>query len=200
MQVLRVTIACAFVAVCWWPSDAPAYSEDKEERPQSVDRVKEWLRDTPFANRSKSLEDASPDEWVKKGKAIPKVEASLIWLLKNDKDSWIRFHSVFTLNELGPLSCIETLITSLEKDPDDEVKGMCATALGLAKDARATPALCKATESRSVIVRFKSCTALGRIGGTKAVECLKKVLAKDEHKLVREAAEEALAMIAKEAK
>jgi HEAT repeat protein len=88
---------------------------------------------------------------------------------------------------------VTPLTKALERDVP-MVAMEAAAALGRLDNPEATEPLCEALKSPEANVRANACTALGTLGGEKAVACLKGV-ENDQDPFVQTAAREALKRI-----
>jgi hypothetical protein len=109
----------------------------------------------------------------------PRVAADLIKLGNTDKDGDVRRQAWFWLAQTGAAGAENVLIAAARKDPDDEVREQAIFALSQLPDERATPALIKAAEDRSLSreQRKRAVFWLGQSESSGAQAYLDKVLA-----------------------
>ena len=80
----------------------------------------------------------------------PRVTANLTRLGNTDKDGDVRAQAWFWLAHTGAANVEDPIIAASKKDPDDGVREQAIFALSQLPDDRATPALIKAAEDRSL--------------------------------------------------
>lgn len=133
---------------------------------------------------------------IRGGHAVNRAAAveTLITLLGQDGDGWVRKAAAFTLGELRDARAGEPLINAL-RDVNEDVRQSAAWALGEMKDERAVKALSAALlEDASASVRTEAAGALGEIQDPNATEALTLAL-NDREQPVRDKARWALAEI-----
>jgi HEAT repeat protein len=85
------------------------------------------------------------------------------------------------LGELQERTAIPLLVAALQHDPDHGVRQEAANSLGLLKADEAEEAIIAATQDESAFVRTAAVRALGKIGGSRAVQHLIKLLGEGDN-------------------
>ncbi len=96
-----------------------------------------------------------------------RVISSLIEILKEEKNSYVRETCVESLGKIGKKTTIPFLI-SLLKDKDPQVRIEAALALGKMNAIRAVPSLCNNLSAKNAGVRWAAVRAIGAIKDAKA--------------------------------
>ncbi len=95
-----------------------------------------------------------------------------------DDDWWVRSRAGDALAEIGGPKVVDSVV-SLIKDEDEEIRRTAIEILNATKDERAVDALIKATSDSDWWVKERAIDALAKVGSTKALPHLEKMLGQD---------------------
>ena len=95
-----------------------------------------------------------------------------------DDDWWVRSRAGDALAEIGGPKVVDSVV-ALIKDEDEEIRRTAIEILNATKDPRAVDALIKATEDPDWWVKERAIDALAKLGSTKALPYLEKMLGTD---------------------
>ncbi|MCK5579825.1 MAG: HEAT repeat domain-containing protein [Candidatus Omnitrophica bacterium] len=135
-----------------------------------------------YSNLLPYLKDPNPIVRSQTVKSLEKsgdksVIPTLIQVLLTDGVAYVRHSAAAAFQrKLADPSAVSALEKTLIEDEDLYVRGAAAAALGIIKDRRAVPYLCKALKDESDHVRWASAFPLGQIGDRSAVPALRKLL------------------------
>ena len=130
----------------------PAPTQDEK-----IAKAIEWMRSTSRSYHSHALEVLGPACGTD-----AKARAALLDAIAHQKDETARAGAVDASSGCGA-EAIDTLVQAMEKDAAPTVRWKAATALGKIGDAKAKPALEKATKAGDDTVKRAATEALGKL-------------------------------------
>jgi len=136
----------------------------------------------PIEVRRRALEAAAPLSLPQVTEAIKEAYQS--------RDSKLRINAIYAMGRNCDCSWLPTLLKELASD-DAGMRYEAAGACGELEEEEAVPPLIGLINDPDIDVQLAAIQALGKIGGTKAKECLEQCL-DNISKAVRQAAEQAL--------
>ena len=158
-------------------------------------KVEQWLRSAPATDNPHSMFEnknraTSWEEWIKQGKKIPHVEEILLILLKDKENNG---NKAFILTAIGLVGSGQSFSDLLHfaKNSNTVIRMEAIAAMGNLKLRQAVSFLCESEKDPDRNVRANVYTALGKLYGTKAFQCLQHGL-NDEDEFVRLAAQRAI--------
>lgn len=158
-----------------------ALIEDREERPRIIDEMQSVGADTAIALLAAKLAD--PDMEIRCAAILPLLfldagrTIDLVLSMLNDPEVTVRWHACGCLHDFGDERAVGPLISVLAGDPDPQVRGTAAYALGGIGNPAAIPTLLKALDTDHEF------DELGHSTSSSAATALDDILGTDETRI-----------------